>query len=528
MLILACTMAGLSAPAGGSKQPDDVFGEHAPVRTLRIQVSETNLASLAREPRVYVPVMIQDGTNHYTDVALHMKGHEGGSFRPMQEKPALTVNFDKFKKDQLFHGLDKIYLNNSVEDPTYMAEKICGELFRAAGIPSPRVTYARVEINGREVGLYVLKEGFNKKFLRQHFEDADGNFYDGGFIMDIDEPLRRSSGDGPGERQDLQALVAAIQEPDSGVRWERMGKHLDMDRFITFMAMEIISGHWDGYSMNRNNYRIYHDPTTNKLVFLPHGMDIMFSHPDSPLEPYVDGIVARAVLETPTGLRRYQERTRELSTNVFKLPLLMGRIDQLETRLESLLVHPSRRSKGRFKEAVEVLRDKIIQRVEGLPVLTQYGALGSVSFDAVGRAQIKEWTARDEAEDAELDDPVLDDGKTTFHIATDAKADEPCSASWRAVVVLPPGRYRLAGNVRTAGVVPFETKLGAGAGLRCSVGTTPRTGVSGTAGWENAAYEFEIPAGAPDEEVELICELIATKGEAWFDAASLQLQRLPR
>ena len=33
---------------------------------------------------------------------------------------------------------------------------------------------------------------------------------------------------------------------------------------------------WDGYVMNRNNYRVYHDLDTGKMVFFPHGMDQMF------------------------------------------------------------------------------------------------------------------------------------------------------------------------------------------------------------------------------------------------------------
>src|SRR5262249_44617581 len=77
--------------------------------------------------------------------------HNGraGSFRPVDEsKPALTLNFDKFQKHQNFHGIDKLALNNSVQDSSYMTEAICSELFLAAGVPTPRTTHARVELNG--------------------------------------------------------------------------------------------------------------------------------------------------------------------------------------------------------------------------------------------------------------------------------------------------------------------------------------------------------------------------------------------
>jgi spore coat protein H len=67
--------------------------------------------------------------------------------------------------------------------------------------------------------------------------------------------------------------------------------------------MEILTVHWDGYGMNRNNYRVFHDLDSNKMVFLPHGLDQMFgqwrSRPESPITPMMKGVVARAVISEP-------------------------------------------------------------------------------------------------------------------------------------------------------------------------------------------------------------------------------------
>ena len=42
------------------------------------------------------------------------------------------------------------------------------------------------------------------------------------------------------------------------------------------MVLEAITWDWDGYPMNRNNYRIYHDPEKDKITFIPsgHGPDV--------------------------------------------------------------------------------------------------------------------------------------------------------------------------------------------------------------------------------------------------------------
>ena len=79
------------------------------------------------------------------------------------------------------------------------------------------------------------------------------------------------------DRADLKALVDACQEGDMAKRKVRLDKLLDVNRFIDFAAFEVMTWHWDGYCMKANNYRVYHDPSTDKIVFFPHGMDQMFA-----------------------------------------------------------------------------------------------------------------------------------------------------------------------------------------------------------------------------------------------------------
>src|SRR6185436_20169429 len=102
---------------------------------------------------------------------------------------------------------------------SYLCEWICADLCRDAGVPAPRVTHARVWLNGRDLGLYVLKEGFDKPFLVRHFGSAAGNLYDGGFCADLDSNLEKDSGNGPDDHSDLRALVAACREADPAARW---------------------------------------------------------------------------------------------------------------------------------------------------------------------------------------------------------------------------------------------------------------------------------------------------------------------
>lgn len=341
---------------------------------FKIEVSPADAESLRRDPRKAVPAKVAVDGSEFPRVGVHIKGSQG-SLRGFDDKPSLTLAFGKFDKDARFHGLKKIHLNNSVQDPTYLCEDLAGELFRRAGVPAARVAWATVELNGRKLGLFVLKEGFTKEFLRLHFPDADGNLYDGGLHREVNEPLDRDSGDGAGNHSDLQDLAAAAFEPDVTSRWVKLRSTLDVDRFVSFMAAEILAGHIDGYCLMQNNYRIYFEPRTTRAVFLPHGMDRMFYEPTASLTPPMKALVARAVCETPSGAALYQRRVAELAEKVFDPAWMTNRINAAVKLLEPeepLVAREAEPLRGRivaraaFAKAVAVeLRKEPISATQG-------------------------------------------------------------------------------------------------------------------------------------------------------------------
>src|SRR6185369_6086366 len=209
--------------------------------------------------RKYVPAVVRKGTEVYAMTGIHLKGSTG-SYRSLDDKPGFTLSFGKFALGQKFHGLEKIHLNNCVEDPSCLNDFLGSELFRAAGVPAPRVAHAIVELNGRRLGLYVLKEGFTEDFLSLYFQRTEGALYEPEASPAGEERFKEVSGPGAEEQADLKALAVAAKEPDLHLRWQRLQQVLDIDRFVTFMAMEVMTCHRDGYCLARNNFRIYHDP----------------------------------------------------------------------------------------------------------------------------------------------------------------------------------------------------------------------------------------------------------------------------
>jgi hypothetical protein len=519
-----------SAPTRKADASDEFFSSGF-IPHIRIEIAKTNLNALRRAERVYVRCTIREGSNVWEEVGIHKKG-AAGSNKDLNENPALTLNFDKFVDRQKFHGLDKFHLNNSVQDNSLLCEAICAKLFLDAGVPASRVTHARVELNGRDLGMYVLKEGFDKTFLKRHFKNPSGNLYDGGFLHDIDAGLERDSGTGDVKNQaDLKALAAAAKDPDPASRFSRLEKLLDLDQFIDFLALEIMTWHWDGYYMKKNNYRVYHDPDTGKLHFFPHGMDQMFWQPGGPIFPpnERDGLVSRGLIDTPEGRLRYRQRMAVLLTNVFTAERLTNHIAQIQSRLQPALhAISAEASSNQAKEAVKI-RNAVLNRIKNLDRLLNQPPPKPIRFDEDGIAALTKWEVPDtvSALGATLDRPTDSDGRKTLHIVVE-KPGERCIGSWRTRVMLEAGTYVLEGRARTAGVKPLQneagTPKGVGAGLRQSLARQPRKNqLTGDTGWTKLEHEFTVPAG-PDE-IPLICELRALEGEAWFDLQSLKLRK---
>lgn len=525
LLALCLTSAAdkVEKPAAAPvRKPDasDAFFSKGTIPHLKIELGPKELQQLRQNPREYVrATVIEEKGKRYADVGIHVKG-AAGSFRAIDDRPALTLNFDKFDKKQKFHDIDKLHLNNSVQDGSYLCELLCSELFLANGTPTPRVTHARVWLNGRDLGFYVLKEGFDATFLRRHFKDATGNLYDGGFLREIDADLVRQTGQGPADRSDLKALVAACRESDPARRWQRIAEKVDVDRFLTFMALELMTCHWDGYCQNRNNYRVYFDPATGKAHFFPHGLDQMFGDPNFNVLHVPGGLMAQTIMQNPEWRAQYRERLNSLMPQFVPADKLLKRIDEVQARMRPVLAAINMQAVRDQENHARDLKSRIQARARSLEQQNAVPEPKPLRFDADGIAVVKGWQPRRETEDARLEQVSPTGEPASLWIRS---GRERCVASWRAKVLLPGGHYRLEGQARTQDVKSLREQMGAGAGLRLS-GMARNNKIEGTSDWQKLSHEFTI--SQPMQEVELVAELRSQGGQAWFETGSLRIVKV--
>ena len=550
--ILACLCVGRSLAYSNAEHAaqakDDIF-QSTNLLSIFIEIPPRGMEELRRsqsafqrkqtfqdKPRVAARVL--EGGCVYTNVAVQLKG--ASSFRPVDSIPSLTLNFDKSAPNRKFHGLPKISLNNSAQDPTCLHEKFSRELFAAAGVPVPRSDYAIVTLNGRALGLYVLAEGFGPQFLKRYFKQPDGNLYDGGVLQDIDGPLEVICGKNPTDHGGLRRLIAAAREADPEKRFSALERALDLERFFSMIAMEAILCHSDSYSMNRNNYRVYHDPATDRMVFMPHGMDRVLGTHRSSLDlaivPPMLGMVARAVVSTTEGRRRYVERAGILFTNLFQPDRLRTRVREIGAKLSGdILDEPSifrldRILAPRRDQGVEELCARIAVRAQNLT--GQFADSAELSataptpnFGQDGMTPLFGWK------------PKLIGGLSRpLHETTEAGGKQIVRltvpegiriVSWQTRVLLPAGIYRLTGQIEIGGAASdVSRRVASGRMLRSM---TARFGSeTRPVDWSHANLSFEVSASRAPEEIEFICDVRGGPGEFSFDASSLRLIRVQK
>lgn len=273
-----------STSTGGEQLDADALFTIDGLARIDLTLDDAAIDSLWAAPSTYVHagVQIELATGEVLvapDIGARLKGVYG-SFRTLDQKAAFLLRFDEYVPDEEPLGLEKLALNNMVQDPSMIHEQLAYALFRDAGVPAPRSGYARVFVNGELYGLYALVEpADNSAFLETWFGDDEGNLYEGeygsdlypgwGPSFDLDNGVDVNFAD----IEELAAALDGMNTPDTFV--DDVDAVIDIGRYLSFAATEIFIGHWDGYAWTRNNYHLYRGPDA-RWTFLPWGTDQTF------------------------------------------------------------------------------------------------------------------------------------------------------------------------------------------------------------------------------------------------------------
>lgn len=189
---------------------------------------------------------------------------------------SFKIEFDKYNEGGNYYGLDKLSLNNIIQDNTYMKDYLCYTLMRQMGVASPLCSFVYLTINGEDWGLYLAVEGVEEGFLQRNYGSCYGNLYKpdstgfggGGNGMGSEDIKLQYIDDDPDSysnifdnaktditSEDQKRLIASLEKLSKG---EDIESIVDTDAVIRYLVVHNFVCNGDSYTGSMvHNYYLY-------------------------------------------------------------------------------------------------------------------------------------------------------------------------------------------------------------------------------------------------------------------------------
>ena len=131
------------------------------------QREEYSLCSLVIDGETYENVAIR-GKGNTSLTQVEQYGNSRYSFK---------VEFDHYDNALSYYGLDKLSLNNLIQDNTMLKDYLCYQLMGSFGVDAPLCSFVYITVNGEDWGLYLAVEGVEESFLQRNYGSGYGELY---------------------------------------------------------------------------------------------------------------------------------------------------------------------------------------------------------------------------------------------------------------------------------------------------------------------------------------------------------------
>ena len=221
-LVIACTMllaAGFTALAGAgvlesSRKTSLTYAKHlfdqSTVHKIEITMDGwDDFIDNCTDEKYRACAVTIDGEAQGT-VGIRAKGNTSLSSMAQydNDRYSFKIEFDHYQKKKTYRGLDKLSLNNIIQDATYMKDYWSYTFMNQMGLASPLCSYTEIYVNGEYWGLYLAVEGVEEAFLERNYGEDYGELYK-------PDSLSFGGGRGNGQAFDMQDFEKKLQGDDT-------------------------------------------------------------------------------------------------------------------------------------------------------------------------------------------------------------------------------------------------------------------------------------------------------------------------
>lgn len=169
---------GIQTASDGIGYENRLF-EQGRVHTIDIVMDgwEDFIAGCEDEEYAACAVVI-DGES-YRNVGIRAKGNTSLSTVSSMgsDRYSFKIEFDQYDGAGSYYGLDKLSLNNMIQDTACMKDFLVYRMMDAFGVDAPLCSYAYLTVNGEDWGLYLAVEAVEDAFLQRNYGADHGALY---------------------------------------------------------------------------------------------------------------------------------------------------------------------------------------------------------------------------------------------------------------------------------------------------------------------------------------------------------------
>ncbi len=259
------------------------------VHTIDITIDDWGaLIEEAQEER-YVPCTLTIDDEVFRQVGIRAKGNNSLRLTSEYElaRYSLKVEFDHYLPQGNYHGLDKLSLDASFQDNSYLKTMLAFDMMRFMGVPTPLCSYAWVRVNGEDWGLFLAVEECEEAFASRNFGWDHGVLYQPDYrslndenadvaLRYIDEqpssyPNIFDHAKTPMVHSDQRRLIESLRQLSQG----EVTTAVHTDEVLRYFVVQVFVMNWDSYlGHTGHNYILYEEE--GRLWMLPWDYNLAF------------------------------------------------------------------------------------------------------------------------------------------------------------------------------------------------------------------------------------------------------------
>lgn len=373
------------------------------VHELDIQVDdwEAFLAVAPEERYVRADVTLDGHT--VQGVGLRAKGNN--SKRLVEQaghvRYGLKIEFDHYEDGLSYLGLDKLSLDASFQDNSYLKTYVALDMMAFMGVPTPEASFVQVSVNGQAWGLYLAVEDPEDAFAERVFGQDHGMLYKPDYrwlSQENADVALRYTGDDPAlydnilrtarfdlTQADVDELIGALRTLSAG---EDLEGAVDVEEVLRYFAVQSFVVNLDSYlGRTGHNYLLYVEG--GRLSMLPWDYNLAFgtyalgreelpddatTHVNQPIDTPASGevMLGRPLYHNLLLVDEYHARYRALLDELVGGYFESGRFEAELVRVAQMIspyvaVDPTAFvGHAEFLEGVAALREFCLLRVQSV------------------------------------------------------------------------------------------------------------------------------------------------------------------